>query len=323
MKKMGYVFMFGFLYFFSLLNVSAFSNDELLKTIKNEDIYNLIIDDESLGGVAIQDDKLIFSYTPSNGSFTTIFNINDDNITLESGNTTTDGKIIDAYFVSSVIRSIALLNGNSKEEIDNFTSDNVSFNDYTYDKDGLLLVTTTYTEEIINDNSTITITYDDIETFKIKKTFKIVNKIETNVDARRVSATINNNILTITGDYTENDKCNIYLSEESEALFYPMYKTVSCKDSINLDELGNKTYYLKVGISTSNTWSNSVVYNYVSNSNINSNINQPLTSEEQVKEGEVENPDTGIMLPIKEIILFLGLSLAIFIISRKKYLRRL
>lgn len=321
MKKMGYVFMFGFLYFFSLLNVSAFSNDELLKTIKNEDIYNLIIDDESLGGVAIQDDKLIFSYTPSNGSFTTIFNINDDNITLESGNTTTDGKIIDAYFVSSVIRSIALLNGNSKEEIDNFTSDNVSFNDYTYDKDGLLLVTTTYTEEIINDNSTITITYDDIETFKIKKTFKIVNKIETNVDTRRVSATINNNILTITGDYTENDKCNIYLSEESEALFYPMYKTVSCKDSINLDELGNKTYYLKVGISTSNTWSNSVVYNYVSNSN--SNINQPLTVEEQVKEGEVENPDTGIMLPIKEIILFLGLSLAIFIISRKKYLRRL
>ena len=319
MKKMGYVFMFGFLYFFSLLNVSAFSNDELLKTIKNEDIYNLIIDDESLGGVAIQDDKLIFSYTPSNGSFTTIFNINDDNITLESGNTTTDGKIIDAYFVSSVIRSIALLNGNSKEEIDNFTSDNVSFNDYTYDKDGLLLVTITYTEEIINDNSTITITYDDIETFKIKKTFKIVNKIETNVDTRRVSATINNNILTITGDYTENDKCNIYLSEESEALFYPMYKTVSCKDSINLDELGNKTYYLKVGISTSNTWSNSVVYNYVSNSN----INQPLTSEEQVKEGEVENPDTGIMLPIKEIILFLGLSLAIFIISRKKYLRRL
>ena len=216
MKKMGYVFMFGFLYFFSLLNVSAFSNDELLKTIKNEDIYNLIIDDESLGGVAIQDDKLIFSYTPSNGSFTTIFNINDDNITLESGNTTTDGKIIDAYFVSSVIRSIALLNGNSKEEIDNFTSDNVSFNDYTYDKDGLLLVTITYTEEIINDNSTITITYDDIETFKIKKTFKIVNKIETNVDTRRVSATINNNILTITGDYTENDKCNIYLSEESE-----------------------------------------------------------------------------------------------------------
>mgnify|MGYP004505804717 FL=1 len=321
MKKMGYVFMFGFLYFFSLLNVSAFSNDELLKTIKNEDIYNLIIDDESLGGVAIQDDKLIFSYTPSNGSFTTIFNINDDNITLESGNTTTDGKIIDAYFVSSVIRSIALLNGNSKEEIDNFTSDNVSFNDYTYDKDGLLLVTITYTEEIINDNSTITITYDDIETFKIKKTFKIVNKIETNVDTRRVSATINNNILTITGDYTENDKCNIYLSEESEALFYPMYKTVSCKDSINLDELGNKTYYLKVGISTSNTWSNSVVYNYVSNSN--SNINQPLTVEEQVKEGEVENPDTGIMLPIKEIILFLGLSLAIFIISRKKYLRRL
>ena len=319
MKKMGYVFMFGFLYFFSLLNVSAFSNDELLKTIKNEDIYNLIIDDESLGGVAIQDDKLIFSYTPSNGSFTTIFNINDDNITLESGNTTTDGKIIDAYFVSSVIRSIALLNGNSKEEIDNFTSDNVSFNDYTYDKDGLLLVTITYTEEIINDNSTITITYDDIETFKIKKTFKIVNKIETNVDTRRVSATINNNILTITGDYTENDKCNIYLSEESEALFYPMYKTVSCKDSINLDELGNKTYYLKVGISTSNTWSNSVVYNYVSNSN----SNQPLTSEEQVKEGEVENPDTGIMLPIKEIILFLGLSLAIFIISRKKYLRRL
>ena len=323
MKKMGYVFMFGFLYFFSLLNVSAFSNDELLKTIKNEDIYNLIIDDESLGGVAIQDDKLIFSYTPSNSSFTTIFNINDDNITLESGNTTTDGKIIDAYFVSSVIRSIALLNGNSKEEIDNFTSDNVSFNDYTYDKDGLLLVTITYTEEIINDNSTITITYDDIETFKIKKTFKIVNKIETNVDTRRVSATINNNILTITGDYTENDKCNIYLSEESEALFYPMYKTVFCKDSINLDELGNKTYYLKVGISTSNTWSNSVVYNYVSNSNINSNINQPLTSEEQVKEGEVENPDTGIMLPIKEIILFLGLSLAIFIISRKKYLRRL
>ena len=321
MKKMGYVFMFGFLYFFSLLNVSAFSNDELLKTIKNEDIYNLIIDDESLGGVAIQDDKLIFSYTPSNGSFATIFNINDDNITLESGNTTTDGKIIDAYFVSSVIRSIALLNGNSKEEIDNFTSDNVSFNDYTYDKDGLLLVTITYTEEIINDNSTITITYDDIETFKIKKTFKIVNKIETNVDTRRVSATINNNILTITGDYTENDKCNIYLSEESEALFYPMYKTVSCKDSINLDELGNKTYYLKVGISTSNTWSNSVVYNYVSNSN--SNINQPLTVEEQVKEGEVENPDTGIMLPIKEIILFLGLSLAIFIISRKKYLRRL
>lgn len=323
MKKIGYVFMFGFLYFFSLLNVLAFSNDELLKTIKNEDIYNLIIDDESLGGVAIQDDKLIFSYTPSNGSFTTIFNINDDNITLESGNTTTDGKIIDAYFVSSVIRSIALLNGNSKEEIDNFTSDNVSFNDYTYDKDGLLLVTTTYTEEIINDNSTITITYDDIETFKIKKTFKIVNKIETNVDTRRVSATINNNILTITGDYTENDKCNIYLSEESEALFYPMYKTVSCKDSINLDELGNKTYYLKVGISTSNTWSNSVVYNYVSNSKSNSNINQPLTSEEQVKEGEVENPDTGIMLPIKEIILFLGLSLAIFIISRKKYLRRL
>lgn len=319
MKKMGYVFMFGFLYFFSLLNVSAFSNDELLKTIKNEDIYNLIIDDESLGGVAIQDDKLIFSYTPSNGSFTTIFNINDDNITLESGNTTTDGKIIDAYFVSSVIRSIALLNGNSKEEIDNFTSDNVSFNDYTYDKDGLLLVTITYTEEIINDNSTITITYDDIETFKIKKTFKIVNKIETNVDTRRVSATINNNILTITGDYTENDKCNIYLSEESEALFYPIYKTVSCKDSINLDELGNKTYYLKVGISTSNTWSNSVVYNYVSNSN----INQPLTSEEQVKEGEIENPDTGIMLPIKEIILFLGLSLAIFIIGRKKYLRRL
>lgn len=323
MKKMGYVFMFGFLYFFSLLNVSAFSNDELLKTIKNEDIYKFIIDDESLGGVAIQDDKLIFSYTPSNGSFTTIFNINDDNITLESGNTTTDGKIIDAYFVSSVIRSIALLNGNSKEEIDNFTSDNVSFNDYTYDKDGLLLVTTTYTEEIINDNSTITITYDDIETFKIKKTFKIVNKIETNVDTRRVSATINNNILTITGDYTENDKCNIYLSEESEALFYPMYKTVSCKDSVNLDELGNKTYYLKVGISTSNTWSNSVVYNYVSNSNSNSNINQPTTSEEQVKEGEVENPDTGIMLPIKEIILFLGLSLAIFIISRKKYLRRL
>lgn len=321
MKKIGYVFMFGFLYFFSLLNVSAFSNDELLKTIKNEDIYNLIIDDESLGGVVIQNDKLIFSYTPSNGSFTTIFNINDDNITLESGNTTTDGKIIDAYFVSSVIRSIALLNGNSKEEIDNFTSDNVSFNDYTYDKDGLLLVTITYTEEIINDNSTITITYDDIETFKIKKTFKIVNKIETNVDTRRVSATINNNILTITGDYTENDKCNIYLSEESEALFYPMYKTVSCKDSINLDELGNKTYYLKVGISTSNTWSNSVVYNYVSNSN--SNINQPLTVEEQVKEGEVENPDTGIMLPIKEIILFLGLSLAIFIISRKKYLRRL
>ena len=321
MKKMGYVFMFGFLYFFSLLNVSAFSNDELLKTIKNEDIYNLIIDDESLGGVAIQDDKLIFSYTPSNGSFTTNFNINDDNITLESGNTTTDGKIIDAYFVSSVIRSIALLNGNSKEEIDNFTSDNVSFNDYTYDKDGLLLVTITYTEEIINDNSTITITYDDIETFKIKKTFKIVNKIETNVDTRRVSATINNNILTITGDYTENDKCNIYLSEESEALFYPMYKTVSCKDSINLDELGNKTYYLKVGISTSNTWSNSVVYNYVSNSN--SNINQPSTVEEQVKDGEVENPDTGIMLPIKEIILFLGLSLAIFIISRKKYLRRL
>lgn len=319
MKKMGYVFMFGFLYFFSLLNVSAFSNDELLKTIKNEDIYNLIIDDESFGGVVIQDDKLIFSYTPSNGSFTTVFNINDDNITLESGNTTTDGKIIDAYFVSSVIRSIALLNGNSKEEIDNFTSDNVSFNDYTYDKDGLLLVTTTYTEEIINDNSTITITYDDIETFKIKKTFKIVNKIETNVDTRRVSATINNNILTITGDYTENDKCNIYLSEESEALFYPMYKTVSCKDSINLDELGNKTYYLKVGISTSNTWSNSVVYNYVSNSN----INQSSTSEEQVKEGEVENPDTGIMLPIKEIILFLGLSLAIFIISRKKYLRRL
>ena len=319
MKKMGYVFMFGFLYFFSLLNVSAFSNDELLKTIKNEDIYNLIIDDESLGGVAIQDDKLIFSYTPSNGSFTTIFKINDDNITLESGNTTSDGKIIDAYFVSSVIRSIALLNGNSKEEIDNFTSDNVSFNDYTYDKDGLLLVTITYTEEIINDNSTITITYDDIEIFKIKKTFKIVNKIETNVDTRRVSATINNNILTITGDYTENDKCNIYLSEESEALFYPMYKTVSCKDSINLDELGNKTYYLKVGISTSNTWSNSVVYNYVSNSN----INQPSTVEEQVKEGEVENPDTGIMLPVKEIILFLGLSLAIFIISRKKYLRRL
>ena len=98
-----------------------------------------------------------------------------------------------------------------------------------------------------------------------------------------------------------------------------MYKTVSCKDSINLDELGNKTYYLKVAISTSNTWSNSVVYNYVSNSN----INQPLTSEKQVKEGEVENPDTGIMLPIKEVILFLGLSLTIFIVSRKKYLRRL
>ncbi len=319
MKKMGYVFMFGFLYFFSLLNVSAFSNDELLKTIKNEDIYNLIIDDESVGGVAIQDDKLIFSYTPGNGSFTTTFKISDDNITLESGNTTTDGKIIDAYFVSSVIRSIAILNGNSKEEIDNFTSDNVSFKDYTYDNDGLLLVTTTYTEEIKNDNSTITITYDDIEIFKIKKTFKIINKIETNVDTRRVSATINNNILTIAGDYTENDMCNIYLSEESEALFYPMYKTVSCKDSINLDELGNKTYYLKVAISTSNTWSNSVVYNYVSNSN----INQPSTVEEQVKDGEVENPDTGIILPIKEIILFLGLSLAIFIVSRKKYLRRL
>ena len=242
--------------------------------------------------------------------------LTDEDITLVNSSSSMNEKIIDGFFVSSVIRSVASLNGNTKDEVDNLNT--TDLNDYNYIDNGIELKTTTKKVEEETEYGHSTVTYEEIESFRIKRDFKIISTSDEK-DMRVVNGVINGNMLTITGDYSNGDECNVYVSDEADALFYTRYKTIACNNSLDLSEFNDKTYYFKVAISTSNAWSSPITYNYVNNTSV---VKGPVI-EESIKEGEVENPDTGFKAPIREILLFLGLSLGVFFISRKKYLRRL
>ena len=317
MKKIICVFLFVMLFGFNVSVVRALaSNEELLNAIKNEEIYKALVSENNAGEVVINDDKLIYNYNVNNTSYTTTFVLTDEDITLVNSSETMNEKIIDGFFVSSVIRSVASLNGNTKDEIDNLNV--TELNNYNYIDNGIELKTTTKKVEEETEYGHSTVTYEEIESFRIKRDFKIISTSDEK-DTRVVNGVINNNVLTITGDYSNGDECSVYVSDEADALFYTRYKTIACNNLVDLSEFNDKTYYFKVAISTSNAWSSSITYNYVSNTSV---VKESVI-EESIKEGEVENPDTGFKAPIREILLFLGLSLGVFFISRKKYLRRL
>ncbi len=317
MKRIVCAFLFVMLFGFNLSVVRALARDEeLLNAIKNEEIYKALVSENNAGEVVINDDKLIYNYNLNNTSYTTTFVLTDEDITLVNSSETMNEKIIDGFFVSSVIRSVAFLNGNTKDEIDNLNT--TDFNDYNYIDNGIELKTTTKKVEEETEYGHSTVTYEEIESFRIKRDFKIISTSDEK-DTRVVNGVINGNTLTITGDYSNGDECSVYVSDEEDALFYTRYKTIACNNSLDLSEFNDKTYYFKVAISTSNTWSSPITYNYVSNTRV---VKESVI-EESIKEGEVENPDTGFNTPIVEIVLFLGLSLGVFFISRKKYLRRL
>ena len=317
MKRIVCVFLFVMFFGFNLSVVRALaSNEELLNAIKNEEIYKALVSENNAGEVVINDDKLIYNYNVNNTSYTTTFVLTDEDITLVNSSETMNEKIIDGFFVSSVIRSVASLNGNTKDEIDNLNT--TDLNDYNYIDNGIELKTTTKKVEEETEYGHSTVTYEEIESFRIKRDFKIISTSDEK-DTRVVNGVINNNVLTITGDYSNGDECSVYVSDEADALFYTRYKTIACNNSLDLSEFNDKTYYFKVAISTSNAWSSPITYNYVNNTSV---VKESVI-EESIKEGEVENPDTGFKAPIMEILLFLGLSLGVFFISRKKYLRRL
>lgn len=317
MKKIIWVFLFVMLFGFNVSVVRALaSNEELLNAIKNEEIYKALVSENNAGEVVINDDKLIYNYNVNNTSYSTTFVLTDEDITLVNSSETMNEKIIDGFFVSSVIRSVAFLNGNTKDEIDNLNT--TDLNDYNYIDNGIELKTTTKKVEEETEYGHSTVTYEEIESFRIKRDFKIIS-ISDEKDTRVVNGVINGNTLTITGDYSNGDECSVYVSDEADALFYTRYKTIGCNNLVDLSEFNDKTYYFKVAISTSNTWSSPITYNYVSNTRV---VKESVI-EESIKEGEVENPDTGFNTPIMEIVLFLGLFLGVFFISRKKYLRRL
>ena len=317
MKKIICVFLFMMIFCFNLNVVRALTRDEeLLNAIKNDDIYKALISENNACEVVINDDKLIYTYNVNNESYTTTFMLTNEDIMLINSSETMNGKIIDGFFVSSVIRSVASLNGNTKEEIDNLNI--TELNNYDYEDNGIELKTTTkkVEEETLYGHSSVT--YDEINSFKIKRNFKVVRTNDYK-DTRVVNGVINGNTLTITGDYSNGDECSVYVSDEADAIFYTRYKTIACNNQVDLSEFNDKTYYFKVAISTSNTWSSPITYNYVNNTSV---VKESVIKE-SIKEGEVENPDTGFKTPIMEIVLFLGLSLGIFFISRRKYLRRL
>ena len=119
MKKIICVFLFMMLFCFNLNVVRALTRDEeLLNAIKNDDIYKALISENNACEVVINDDKLIYTYNVNNESYTTTFMLTNEDITLINSSETMNGKIVDGFFVSSVIRSVVSLNGNTKEEID-------------------------------------------------------------------------------------------------------------------------------------------------------------------------------------------------------------
>ena len=133
MKKIICVFLFMMIFCFNLNVVWALTRDEeLLKAIKNDDIYKALISENNACEVVINDDKLIYTYNVNNESYTTTFMLTNEDIMLINSSETMNGKIIDGFFVSNVIRSVASLNGNTKEEIDNLNI--TELNNYNYEE---------------------------------------------------------------------------------------------------------------------------------------------------------------------------------------------
>lgn len=356
LKKMGVLALTTIVLFWPIINVAAkeitikdvsseFVKSDMVEILKEPDkdiTASLEEEAQTLNIYSGQQKIITFKYTDEYIEY--------DNRQAEITEETAPKDVINAFLIVGMMETILKLSGIDTQKLPDIEDEN--FTD-TYDTYGLEFETEPYSFSGTDESGNWSVKGDFIRYFKIsldsEKIEALIEKYGTTDSQGPSKDLIASLTPTLKATNIEEDSVTLYprLPYNGEDIKEPIYcdiyrattengpyekisaGQVNCLDDVGVIDKNlqsDTVYYYKTKVVDGLNFSDvlkvttkkaTIVEPLLQNPTSNNNSNNQLAND-VLKEEEIENPDTGLFLPISAIFLMLLVSILIFAYTRKK-----